>query len=51
MLEEIQDAAEPVTIVLKFLDENLHYTSNRWTLNRRELRYVSELTTGSKRFT
>ncbi|KAF1996578.1 kinase-like protein [Amniculicola lignicola CBS 123094] len=42
MIDEIQDPAEPVTIVLKYLDDNLHNASNRQTLNRREVQYVSK---------
>ncbi|KAH9223391.1 kinase-like domain-containing protein [Leptodontidium sp. 2 PMI_412] len=42
VLDEIQDPADPVTIVLKYSDDDLQNASHRQTLNHRELRYVSK---------
>lgn len=42
MIDEIEDPAEPVTIVLKYLDDNLQHASNKQTLSRKELMFVSK---------
>jgi len=41
LIDEIEEPLEPVTIVLKYLDDNLQSASNTKTLNRKELKYVS----------
>ncbi|KAH7379597.1 putative serine/threonine protein kinase [Pyrenochaeta sp. MPI-SDFR-AT-0127] len=42
LIDEIQNHAEAVAIVLKYLDDDLLNASNRQTLNRKELKYVSK---------
>jgi hypothetical protein len=42
MIDEIQDPAEPVTIALKHLDDDLYEASKQKMLNRKELKYVSK---------
>lgn len=42
MIDEIDDPAEPVTIVLKHLDDDLQNASNKQTLTRKELKFVSK---------
>ncbi|KAI1144251.1 STE/STE20 protein kinase [Hypoxylon sp. FL0543] len=41
LIDEIQDPAEPTTIVLRHLDDDLLQTSIQKTLNRKEVKYVS----------
>jgi serine/threonine protein kinase len=42
LLDEIEVPSEPITIVLKYLDDNLQNASNKTTLSRKELKYVSK---------
>ncbi|KAE9972306.1 hypothetical protein EG328_005085 [Venturia inaequalis] len=42
MIDEIKEPAEPTTIVLKYLDDDLRHASDTKTLNQKELRYVSK---------
>ena len=42
VIDEIEDPAEPVTIVLKYLDDNLQHASDKQTLSRKELTFVSK---------
>jgi len=42
LVDEIEEPSEPTTIVLKHLDDNLQNASNKTTLNRKELKYVSQ---------
>lgn len=42
LIDEIQDPAEPVTIVLRHLDDDLLDSTIKQTLNRKELKYVSK---------
>lgn len=42
LLDEISDPAEPPTIVLKHLEDNLLRASIRQRLNRAEIKYVSK---------
>ncbi len=42
MIDEIQDPAEPVTIVLKYFDDDLQNASNKKLLSRKELKSVSK---------
>lgn len=42
LIDEIEELAEPTTIVLKYLDDNLQNASNKKTLNRKEIKYISK---------
>jgi serine/threonine protein kinase len=42
LIDEIKEPSEPITIVLKYLDDNLQNASNKRTLSRKELKYVSK---------
>ena len=42
LIDEIEEPSEPVTIVLKYLDDNFQNASNKRTLSRKELKYVSK---------
>jgi serine/threonine protein kinase len=42
LIDEIEDPSEPITIVLKYLDDNLQNASNKRTLSRKEVKYVSK---------
>jgi hypothetical protein len=42
LIDEIEEPSEPITIVLKYLDDNLQNASNKGTLSRKELKYVSK---------
>jgi serine/threonine protein kinase len=42
LIDEIEEPSEPIAIVLKYLDDNLQNASNKRTLNRKELKYVSK---------
>jgi hypothetical protein len=42
LIDEIEEPSEPITIVLKYLDDNLQNASNKRTLSRKELKYVSK---------
>lgn len=37
VVDEIEDPAEPITIALKYLDDNLQHASDKQTLSRKEL--------------
>jgi serine/threonine protein kinase len=41
LIDEIEEPSESVTIVFKYLDDNLQNASNKRTLSRKELKYVS----------
>lgn len=45
MVDEIKEPAEPTTIVLKYLDDDLRHASDTKKLNRKELRYLSKQNT------
>ncbi|KAF4627689.1 hypothetical protein G7Y89_g10467 [Cudoniella acicularis] len=47
LIDEIEDPAEPPTIVLKYLEDNLLEASIKKTLNRKELKYVSRRILGA----
>ncbi|KAK1767970.1 kinase-like domain-containing protein [Phialemonium atrogriseum] len=42
IIDEIEDPAEPTTIVLRHLDDHLLQASIKQTLNRKEIKYVSK---------
>jgi hypothetical protein len=42
LIDEIEEPSEPITIVLKYLDDNLQNASNKRTLSRKELKYASK---------
>jgi serine/threonine protein kinase len=42
MIDEIQEPAEPVTIVLEYLDTDLDVSSREKTLSRQEVKYVAK---------
>ena len=41
-IDEVEEPSEPITIVLRYLDDNLQNASNKRTLSRKELKYVSK---------
>ncbi|MCJ1403023.1 hypothetical protein MMC11_006245 [Xylographa trunciseda] len=41
LIDEIEEPSDPLTIVLKHLDDHLLHASTKKTLNRKELKYVS----------